>query len=80
MLSFTKMRFMDRYLGSLLCSCFSFVNQLGRREQRSQEQPSQVQKILVMKYFGMGSLILSSPMVRAVKQTYPECQDRSADH
>jgi lipopolysaccharide heptosyltransferase II len=74
MLSFTKMRFMDRYLGSLLCSCFSFVNQLGRRKQPSQEQPSQVQKILVMKYFGMGSLILSSPMVRAVKQTYPNAR------
>jgi lipopolysaccharide heptosyltransferase II len=74
MLSFTKMRFMDRYLGSALCGCFSFVNQLGRRKQPSQEQPSQVQKILVMKYFGMGSLILSSPMVRAVKQTYPNAR------
>jgi ADP-heptose:LPS heptosyltransferase len=71
MLSFTKMRFMDRYLGSLLCGCFSFVNQLERRKQRSQEQPSQLQKVLVMKYFGMGSLILSSPMVRAVRQAYP---------
>jgi ADP-heptose:LPS heptosyltransferase len=74
MLSFTKMRFMDRYLGSLLCGCFSFVNQLGRRKQPSQEQPSQVQKILVMKYFGMGSLILSSPMVRAVRQAYPNAR------
>ena len=74
MLSFTKMRFMDRYLGSLLCGCFSFFNRLERRKQRSQEPPSQLQKILVMKYFGMGSLILSSPMVRAVRQSYPNAR------
>lgn len=65
---------MDRYLGSLLCGCFSFVNHLGRRKRPSQERPSQLQKILVMKYFGMGSLILSSPMVRAVRQTYPNAR------
>src|SRR5579883_2716082 len=71
MLSFTKMRLMDRHLGSLLCGCFSLVNRLQRRNQQLEERPSQVQKVLVTKYFGMGSLILSSPMVRAVRQAYP---------
>jgi lipopolysaccharide heptosyltransferase II len=71
MLSFTKMRIMDRHLGSLLCTCFSLLSRLERRFQRSPEEPPDLQKILVTKYFGMGSLILASPMVRALRQRYP---------
>src|SRR5713226_8038039 len=71
MLSFTKMRSMDRRLGSLLCGCFSLLNRLERRSQPPREEPLELRRILVMKYFGMGSLILSSPMVRALRQRYP---------
>lgn len=74
MLSFTKMRLMDRHLGSLLCSWFSLVNRLDRWGRRPSEEPLQLQKILVMKYFGMGSLILASPMVRAFKRQYPNAR------
>lgn len=74
MLSFTKMRLMDRHLGSLLCGCFSLVNRIKRRSHRSPAEPLQLQKILVMKYFGMGSLILASPMVRALRQRYPNAR------
>ncbi len=74
MLSFTKMRIMDRHLGSLLCGCFSLLSRLERRFQRSPEEPLHLQKILVTKYFGMGSLILASPMVRALRQRYPNAR------
>src|SRR5207302_6082170 len=74
MLSFTKMRSMDRHLGSLLCGCFSLVNRLQRRGQAWGEEPLRLQKILVTKYFGMGSLILASPMVRVLRQRYPEAR------
>jgi lipopolysaccharide heptosyltransferase II len=74
MLSFTKMRLMDRHLGSLLCACFSLVNQVQRRIYRPPEEPLRLEKILVMKYFGMGSLILASPMVRALRQRYPNAR------
>ncbi len=72
MLSFAKMRLMDRHLGSLLCGCFGLLNRLRRRPQLPLEEPLRLQKILVMKYFGMGSLILASPMVRALRQHYPD--------
>jgi len=72
MLSFAKMRLMDRHLGSLLCGCFGLLNRLKRRPQLPLEEPLRLQKILVMKYFGMGSLILASPMVRALRQHYPD--------
>lgn len=71
MLGFSKMRLMDRHLGSLLCGFFSLLNRLERRSQQPPEHPLQLQRILVMKYFGMGSLILASPMVRALRQHYP---------
>ena len=74
MLSFTKMRLMDRHLGSLLCGCFSLINRLERRRQRPPEEPLHLEKILVTKYFGMGSLILASPMVRALRQRYPNAR------
>lgn len=74
MLSFTKMRSMDRLVGSLLCGCFSLVRRLERRFQRSPEEPLHLQKILVTKYFGMGSLILASPMVRALRRRYPNAR------
>jgi lipopolysaccharide heptosyltransferase II len=74
MLTFTKMRLLDRHLGSLLCGCFSLVNRLQRRGQGQPEEPLRLQKILVMKYFGMGSLILASPMVRALRQRYPHAR------
>ena len=74
MLSFTKMRLMDRHLGSLLCSWFSLVNRLQRRHREAPEEPLRLQRILVMKYFGMGSLILASPMVRSLKQRYPNAR------
>ena len=72
MLSFTQMRLIDRYLGGFLCRCFYAVNGLERRVKRSSpEDPVQLRKILVMKYFGIGSLILASPMVRALRRRYP---------
>ncbi len=75
MLSFKRMRLMDRYVGGFLCRCFDVFNSLERRlKPRSKEEPLQLQKILVMKYFGMGSLILASPMVRALRQRYPSAR------
>jgi lipopolysaccharide heptosyltransferase II len=74
MLGFSKMRLMDRHLGSVLCGCFSLVKRMERRFQRSPEEPLHLQKILVTKYFGMGSLILASPMVRALRQRYPNAR------
>jgi ADP-heptose:LPS heptosyltransferase len=74
MLNFTKMRLIDRHLGSWLCGCFSLISRLERRGRRPPEEPLRLKKILVMKYFGMGSLILASPMVRALRQRYPNAR------
>ena len=72
MLSFTRMRAMDRYVGGFLCRCFGVLNAGERRIKRHlPEEPLQLRKILVMKYFGMGSLMLASPMVRALRRRYP---------
>jgi len=66
---------MDRYVGGFLCRCFDVFNGLERRiKPRSKEEPLQLERILVMKYFGMGSLILASPMVRALRKRYPDAQ------
>jgi lipopolysaccharide heptosyltransferase II len=74
MLNFTQMRWMDRHLGGVLCRCFSVVNRLKRWRRRPAEEPLHPQKILVMKYFGLGSLLLASPMVRALRRRFPEAR------
>jgi lipopolysaccharide heptosyltransferase II len=74
MLNFSTMRLIDRHLGGWLCSCFSLINRMEGRGGRPPEEPLQLKKILVMKYFGMGSLILASPMVRALRQRYPDAR------
>ena len=75
MISFRRMRLLDRYVGALLCFAFSILAKLeGRLRRRTNEEELNLQHILVTKYFGMGSLILASPMVRALRRRYPAAQ------
>ena len=72
MLSFTQMRLIDRYFGGIVCCFFYALNSLVRLFRRpALANPLPLRKILVTKYFGIGSLILLSPMVRALRQRYP---------
>lgn len=64
------MKTLDWMLGVPVCLCLDLVKKVadlipGRRY----HQP---RKILVMKYFGMGSILLASPLLRALRQQHPE--------
>src|SRR5689334_4563953 len=75
MLSFKRMRVMDRYVGGVLCWFFDILSSFQRRIRAPRiEKQFTIQRILVTKYFGMGSLILASPMIRALRQRYPSAQ------
>lgn len=64
------MRFVDRYLGIPLCwllgaYCRSFGDAQRRRH------TNDVRKILVIKFFGMGSIILITPALSLIKKEFP---------
>jgi len=65
------MRAIDSYLGGALCFILSLYVYLLRLFP-SQKQPFQVKKILVTKYLGMGSILLATPTLKALKAAYPE--------
>ncbi len=58
----------DEYLGSILCKL------LGRSNHSAAEAPSNPGNILFIKFWGMGSIILTSPAVKAIRKQYPQAK------
>jgi lipopolysaccharide heptosyltransferase II len=66
------MKFLDKYLGWLLCVILSAVEGLvsvfrAKRPAALGENP----RILLVKFWGMGSIVLASPLFRAIRAQYP---------
>jgi ADP-heptose:LPS heptosyltransferase len=59
------MQTIDRYAGQLVCFLLSFLYR------KNAAPPKGVKKILVIKMFGMGSIVLMTPMLRALKKQNP---------
>jgi len=67
-----KMRTMirlDALLGLPLCALLSLVRWPWRRRQKSS---GDVRRILVTKFIGMGSVVLATPLLRRLRETYPD--------
>ena len=65
-----QMRWIDNYLGKPICyllELYAWAKQLFSKEK---EKP--IKKILFTKYLGMGSIVQATPLIRSVKQNYPE--------
>ncbi|MFH0807149.1 MAG: glycosyltransferase family 9 protein [Elusimicrobiota bacterium] len=70
-MDFRLMKFVDKYAGWLLCALLSFAG-LFLKLFRKKTQPTPPRKILVMKFWGMGSIILSTPLLQALKTKFPD--------
>ncbi len=64
----------DRRIGPLLCGLLL----LGRRLRRIPSQvglpPPDVRKIAVLKFWGMGSIVLATPLLRQLRERFPEAR------
>jgi ADP-heptose:LPS heptosyltransferase len=58
------MQLFDQYAGQLLCFLVSLVYRTGK-------PPEQIKNIAVIKMFGMGSIVLMSPMIAALRKKFP---------
>ncbi len=64
------MRFVDRYLGVPLCWILgSFIRMFARGSPRDTPRPPR--RLLVIKFFGMGSIILTTPALTLLRNAFP---------
>ena len=63
------MKAIDRYIGIPICLALDFFQIVTALLPKRVATPPK--KILIMKYFGIGSIILASPLLRAIKNKYP---------
>lgn len=74
-----KMRKIDRYVGAVMCVTLEVVDKFKRilsikKPLEDFEVRQDLRSVLITKYLGMGSILLSTPMVTSLKEFYPECK------
>lgn len=62
------MRRIDALAGNLLCSALAGAKELSRPFARPR---GEIRKIVVMKFFGMGSIVVASPALAALRDQFP---------
>lgn len=73
-MNFGKARIIDSTFGILVCQALSLFKWMWNQPGDRAEQPVTFSKILLIKFWGMGSIVLASPAIRAIRQRYPEAK------
>lgn len=64
-------KIIDKYAGSFLVTIFSHWEKL-LYSKKKMSRPNKLRKILLVKFWGMGNIVLLLPIVKAVEEGYPE--------
>ncbi len=67
----STMKIIDKYVGTPLSMVLLFYEYLKRIFVK-RKRPEQFKKILLMKFFGMGSIILSIPLFNLIRENFPD--------
>ncbi len=65
------MRRIDGLVGNLVCTALAGAKELSRPFARP---AGDVKKIVVMKFFGLGSIVVASPCLQALRAQYPQAE------
>ncbi len=68
------MKIIDRYVGVPVCHLLGFIQRLrewGRGAQLDLDDLRDCRKILLIKFWGMGSIVLSTPLMRSLRTAFP---------
>lgn len=65
------MRWIDSQVGNVVCSTFAAAKRISAPFRK---ETTQYRKILVTKFFGMGSIIVASPALQALREAYPDAE------
>ncbi|MEK6756672.1 MAG: glycosyltransferase family 9 protein [Bacteroidota bacterium] len=63
----STMRFIDRFVGTPACWLSGIIQKVLNRR-----APESIESILVIKFFGLGSILLTSPTLRSVREHFPK--------
>jgi heptosyltransferase-2 len=63
-------KLLDEYMGKVIILCYLLFQRTRKKELPLQK----VRKILFIKFWGIGSIILSEPALRWLRKTYPEAE------
>ncbi len=66
------LKLLDKYIGFIICVLISFINIFlpNKRADISKLEKSSIHNILVMKFWGLGSILLLTPTIRELKNQY----------
>ncbi|MBX3214915.1 MAG: hypothetical protein KF850_22975, partial [Labilithrix sp.] len=65
------MRWIDNQVGNLACTALATAKRIGAPFRRDTVD---YKKIVVTKFFGMGSIIVASPALQALRDAYPDAE------
>jgi ADP-heptose:LPS heptosyltransferase len=65
------MRWIDNQVGNLACTAFATAKRVGAPFRR---ETTTYRKIVVTKFFGMGSIIVATPALAALRKAYPDAE------
>lgn len=68
------LRYLDRKLGIPICNSLYVFKKVFFRHKRIKFDRNKVKKILVIKIWGMGSIILASPLFQNLRKNFPEAE------
>lgn len=67
-----QMRNIDSLIGGIVCLLLEISERLKRIFFKRPSIPTDVKRILITKYLGMGSILLATPMLRALRSKFPK--------
>lgn len=73
-MKFSLMRRVDLYMGFLLCHVLAFLYRIRGKHKKKPEIPETLRKILIVKFLGFGSIIMTTPLIAELKKNYPEAE------
>lgn len=76
MININVIRKVDKYVGPLICSFLLMLNSFYKfiKGVDSALSCRKIKKILLIKFFGIGTIILTSPAIRKLKEEYPQAE------
>ncbi|MBD3162101.1 MAG: glycosyltransferase family 9 protein, partial [Candidatus Latescibacteria bacterium] len=66
-------KYLDRYVGIFLCYLFAALH-LFREMIRPREDVIRVRRILLVKFWGIGNIVLLLPIFRLFRKRYPDAR------
>jgi len=66
----TYLRWIDKYLGSLLCVVLSALT--GSRRKKARPRTEKIDRILIIKLWGFGSIVLAYDFFQSIRKKFPD--------